>query len=54
VKVSAGGPPTIRVRDILGAMVAVAVAMVVTVLAALASPVVAYVMWRNDRKRAAR
>lgn len=43
-----------RVQEFLVATAGAGVALVVTGLALLASPVVAYVMWRNDRKRAAR
>jgi hypothetical protein len=44
----------VKARDIVGATAGVAVALVTTGLALLASPVIAYVMWRNDRKRANR
>lgn len=43
-----------RVQELILASVGAGVALVVTGLALLASPVVAYVMWRNDRKRANR
>jgi hypothetical protein len=43
-----------RIMDTAEGMAGVAVALIVTGLALAFSPVIAYVMWRNDRKRARR
>lgn len=43
-----------RVLNTAGGMLGVAVALIVTGVAFLTAPIWAYVMWRNDRKRAAR
>lgn len=43
-----------RIMNTAESMAGAAVALIVTGLALLASPVIVYVMWRNDRKRAAR
>ena len=43
-----------RVMDTAESMAGAALALIVTGLALLFSPVIAYVMWRNDRKRARR
>jgi hypothetical protein len=43
-----------RALDTAGGMLGVAVALIVTGVALLTAPVWVYVMWRNDRKRAAR
>lgn len=43
-----------RIMDTAEGAAGFALALVVTGLAFLVSPVIAYVMWRNDRKRARR
>lgn len=43
-----------RAQEFLLTVAGAGVALVVTGLALLASPVVTYIMWRNDRKRANR
>lgn len=43
-----------RVQEFILATAGAGVALIVTGLALLASPVITYIMWRNDRKRAAR
>lgn len=43
-----------KVQEILLGTAGAGVALIVTGLFILASPVITYVMWRNDRKRANR